>query len=235
MAKQTKLVEFVDRDSSVITIKVLGLVEEYRSLKFFDFTSARKMMTRVVQNVQTGKIIAISKGADQAILSRCIPEGCLRQNNGVRKAKDQGLTNLFNQEETSVVERIEEFAAKGFRTLTFAMKELDIQSPDQIDGVLTQEDIESCFSLLGASCVEDLLQKDVSRCLRDFKQAKIQTWMLTGDKGKTARMIGIQCGMFNSRASSGQAKDGELGTEDIVEETNQNKQTEAALRTVRGG
>ena len=115
------------------------------------------------------------------------------------------------------------------------MKELNIQSPDQIDGVLTQEDIESCFSLLGASCVEDLLQKDVSRCLRDFKQAKIQTWMLTGDKGKTARMIGIQCGMFNSRASSGQAKDGELGTEDIVEETNQNKQTEAALRTVRGG
>ena len=72
-----------------------------------------------------------------------------------------------------MVERIEEFAAKGFRTLTFAMKELDIESPDQIDGVLTQEDIESCFSLLGASCVEDLLQKDVSRCLKDFKQAKI--------------------------------------------------------------
>ena len=68
------------------------------------------------------------------------------------------------------------------------MKELD--SID-IDGVLTQEDIEGCFSLLGASCVEDLLQHDVSRCLQDFQRAGIQTWMLTGDKGITAKMIGI--------------------------------------------
>ena len=36
----------------------------------------------------------------------------------------------------------------------FAKKELD--SP-LIDGVLTQEDIECCFTLLGATCVEDLL------------------------------------------------------------------------------
>ena len=27
----------------------------------------------------------------------------------------------------------------------------------EIDGVLTQQDIESCFTLLGVSCVEDLL------------------------------------------------------------------------------
>lgn len=47
--------------------------------------------------------------------------------------------------------------------------------------------------------MEDLLQKDVKRCLVDYKTAGIQTWMLTGDKGKTAKMIGIQCGMFNSK------------------------------------
>ena len=33
----------------------------------------------------------------------------------------------------------------------------------------------------------------------DYKRANIQTWMLTGDKGKTAKMIGIQCGMFSSK------------------------------------
>ena len=48
-------------------------LEEYRTVKFFDFTSARKMMTRIVQNVETGKVMVISKGADSAILSRCIP------------------------------------------------------------------------------------------------------------------------------------------------------------------
>ena len=40
----------------------------------------------------------------------------------------------------------------------FGMKELDSA---EIDGVKTQEDIECCFTLLGATCVEDLLQKDV--------------------------------------------------------------------------
>eukprot|EP00353_Schmidingerella_taraikaensis_P014348 CAMPEP_0185593654 /NCGR_PEP_ID=MMETSP0434-20130131/72164_1 /TAXON_ID=626734 ORGANISM="Favella taraikaensis, Strain Fe Narragansett Bay" /NCGR_SAMPLE_ID=MMETSP0434 /ASSEMBLY_ACC=CAM_ASM_000379 /LENGTH=48 /DNA_ID= /DNA_START= /DNA_END= /DNA_ORIENTATION= len=48
MAAETGLCEFVDRNSALITIKVMGKLEEYRNLKFFDFTSARKMMTRVV-------------------------------------------------------------------------------------------------------------------------------------------------------------------------------------------
>ena len=48
MAANTGLVEFIDRNSSVFTIKVQGKIEEYRTLKFFDFTSARKMMTRIV-------------------------------------------------------------------------------------------------------------------------------------------------------------------------------------------
>ena len=48
MAALTGLCEFVDRNSALLTIKVLGEIEEYRNIKFFDFTSARKMMTRVV-------------------------------------------------------------------------------------------------------------------------------------------------------------------------------------------
>jgi magnesium-transporting ATPase (P-type) len=35
------------------------------------------------------------------------------------------------------------------------------------------------------------------KCLRDFKEAGIKTWMLTGDKGDTARMIGLLCGMLS--------------------------------------
>ena len=75
------------------------------------------------------------------------------------------MFEMLDVEEQAVVDRIEEFAAQGYRTLTFALKELD--SAD-IDGVLTQEDIESCLSLQGATCVEDLLQLDVNRCLIDF-------------------------------------------------------------------
>ena len=79
MVEKTGLVKFVDRNSSSFTIEVEGQVEEYRTLKFFDFTSARKMMTRIVQNVQTGKVTVLSKGADTAIFEKCIPRNVLRR------------------------------------------------------------------------------------------------------------------------------------------------------------
>ena len=151
MAAKTGCCEFIDRNSAVITIKVMGKIEEYKNIKFYDFTSARKMMSRVVQNVETGRVLALVKGADSAILSRCVPND-LR--NLPEPLKHQGKQVAFNNEEKSIVEEIESSAAKGFRTLTFGMKELD--SPE-IDGVRTQEDIECCLTLLGASCVEDLL------------------------------------------------------------------------------
>mmetsp|Transcript_18979 Transcript_18979/g.23501 ORF Transcript_18979/g.23501 Transcript_18979/m.23501 type:complete len:156 (+) Transcript_18979:205-672(+) len=88
MCKETGLAEFVDRNSTFFTIKVQGKLEEYKTVKFFDFTSARKMMTRVVQNVETGQLLVISKGADQAILSRCIPRKVLQIKNGERSVRD---------------------------------------------------------------------------------------------------------------------------------------------------
>lgn len=30
-------------------------------------------MTRIVENVETGRVLALSKGADSAIISRCVP------------------------------------------------------------------------------------------------------------------------------------------------------------------
>lgn len=51
MAKDAKLVEFLERDSAIFRIMVKGKLEVYKNIKFFDFTSERKMMTRVVQRV----------------------------------------------------------------------------------------------------------------------------------------------------------------------------------------
>jgi magnesium-transporting ATPase (P-type) len=51
MAKRTGFCEFVSRDSSTLTLKVKGQIEVYKNIKFYDFTSERKMMTRIVQNV----------------------------------------------------------------------------------------------------------------------------------------------------------------------------------------
>ena len=50
--------------------------------------------------------------------------------------------------------------------------------------------------LLGVTGVEDLLQDNVSSCIQDFLQAEMKVWMLTGDKGETARQIGFSCGII---------------------------------------
>lgn len=101
----------------MFTIKVNGELEEYRNIKFYDFSSSRKMMTRVVQNVKTGQVLAMTKGADSAILSRTVP----RKLNIMRgNVKHQGQLAEFNTEERSIVEEIENFASQGFRTLMFA-------------------------------------------------------------------------------------------------------------------
>ena len=73
MAKRAGLVEFLDRDSSQLRIKVKGKIEVYKNLKFFDFTSDRKMMTRIVQNVETEEVTVLAKGADSSIFKRCLP------------------------------------------------------------------------------------------------------------------------------------------------------------------
>lgn len=52
------------------------------------------------------------------------------------------------------------------------------------------------MTLLGITGVEDELQEDVIQCIRDFQDAGIKVWMLTGDKGETAREIGCSCGLF---------------------------------------
>jgi len=41
------------------------------------------------------------------------------------------------------------------------------------------------------TAVEDLLQEGVKKCIIDFKEAGVKVWMLTGDKGLTAKMIGL--------------------------------------------
>ena len=47
--------------------------------------------------------------------------------------------------------------------------------------------MESDIILLGVSGIEDLLQDDVKRSVEDLKRAGIKVWMLTGDKGLTAK------------------------------------------------
>lgn len=90
---------------------------------------------------------------------------------------------------------MESFAEKGMRTLVFSYKKVPKDQCSNIDSH-SDEFFESEMELLGCSGVEDMLQDDVKKCVTDFHEAGIRTWILTGDKCSTARSIGLSTGVF---------------------------------------
>jgi phospholipid-translocating ATPase len=72
MCETQLLGSFVERDSDNLTIEVRGKREVWKSLKYYEFTSDRKLMSRVVKNVETEEVIVICKGADSSIIPRSI-------------------------------------------------------------------------------------------------------------------------------------------------------------------
>ena len=84
-------------------------------------------------------------------------------------------------------------AAKGYRTLVFGVKEIKTNLNWE---TLTADLVEHSLRLVAVTGVEDLLQDNVKECITDFRDAGIKVWMLTGDKGLTAKEIAYSCGLL---------------------------------------
>lgn len=103
---------------------------------------------------------------------------------------------------TRCFKHLDAFATDGLRTLLFAHKivsEADYSSGKKLylDATTSlanrQERIEAAgnmieqdLDLLGASAIEDKLQKGVPETIDKLRRANIRIWMLTGDKRETA-------------------------------------------------
>jgi len=97
---------------------------------------------------------------------------------------------------------LDDFATEGLRTLLFAEKYLTDQEyagweklyTDATTSLTNRQErietvgdmIEQGFDLLGASAIEDKLQKGVPETIDKLRRANIKIWMLTGDKRETA-------------------------------------------------
>ncbi|KAM0343845.1 hypothetical protein ACHAPU_008114 [Fusarium lateritium] len=97
---------------------------------------------------------------------------------------------------------MDDFATEGLRTLLFAQKFITEQEYqvwkkvwDEASTSLTNRQtrieeagdmIEQAFDLVGATAIEDKLQKGVPETIERLRKANIKIWMLTGDKRETA-------------------------------------------------
>lgn len=93
--------EFINRDAAkIITVKANGVMLKFELLQVLEFTSQRKRMSVVVRDLQTNKILLLSKGADSII------EALLDE------SQSQNLQTIMNF--------VSEFANEGLRTLLLA-------------------------------------------------------------------------------------------------------------------
>ncbi|KAK3145027.1 hypothetical protein QOZ80_4AG0321700 [Eleusine coracana subsp. coracana] len=161
-------------------------------LHVLEFTSDRKRMSVVVKEGQTGKILLLSKGADESILPRSYP----------------------GQQIRSYLEAVEMYSQLGLRTLCLGWRELEEDeykawSKRFQDASCSLEDreckiAEVCHSLerdlhiLGVTAIEDRLQDGVPETIKLLRTAGINVWMITGDKQNTAIQIGRLCNLITS-------------------------------------
>ncbi|XAR49922.1 Phospholipid-translocating ATPase [Bertholletia excelsa] len=165
---------------------------EYKILNLLDFTSKRKRMSVIVRD-EDGQIFVFCKGADSIIFDRLSKNG-----------------RMF---EEATTKHLHDYGDAGLRTLALAYKKLEeaeysvwnneyVKAKTSIGGdreamlEKVADMMEKDFILVGATAVEDKLQKGVPECIDKLAQAGLKIWVLTGDKMETAINIGFACSLL---------------------------------------
>ncbi|CAN4089112.1 unnamed protein product [Withania somnifera] len=191
--------------------------KEYKILNLLDFTSKRKRMS-VITRDDSGQILLLCKGADSIIYDRLAKNG---------RRFEEAMTKHLN-----------EYGEAGLRTLVLAYKKLDeaeysvwneefTKAKTSIGGdrdvILERvsDMMEKDLILVGATAVEDKLQKGVPQCIDKLAQAGLKIWVLTGDKMETAINIGYACSLLRQGMKQICIKTAD-GTQDSKQATKEN-------------
>ncbi|XP_068647334.1 probable phospholipid-transporting ATPase 4 isoform X2 [Aristolochia californica] len=165
---------------------------EFKILNLLEFSSKRKRMSVIVRD-EDGQILLLCKGADSIIFERLSKNG------------------RAYEEETS--RHLTEYGEAGLRTLVLAYRKLEeleysawnseflkaktTIGPEREAFLDRVADLmEKDLVLVGATAVEDKLQKGVPQCIDKLAQAGLKIWVLTGDKMETAINIGFACSLL---------------------------------------
>ena len=163
----------------------------------FEYSSERKSMSVVIQNISNPEeIFLFMKGADNIILQK------LAKNNEINNSVMSNLKNALDI-----------YAKEGLRILAVAYKKLTIEEMNKYQkefiraskSIYNKKEkieklakiVENDLIFLGVTAIEDELQDNVNETLKDFSDAGIKLWVLTGDKKDTAKSIAYSCGLFD--------------------------------------
>lgn len=192
--------EFVDRKDQFCVIKdkdAGDALEEIELLVTIPFTSKRKRMSVVV--VDAGVLRIICKGADTALYPR-LKSGqeqiIAKTDEHVRDFSTDGLRCLFI---AAADLKDKEFAVwlAAYQSATTDLNEIEKREkglPNRIEEL--EDSLEQGLFLIGATAIEDKLQRGVPECISELVKAGLNIWVLTGDKEETAINIAVACNLI---------------------------------------
>ncbi|MHA1561310.1 MAG: cation-translocating P-type ATPase, partial [Promethearchaeota archaeon] len=178
---------------------------KYEVIKELSFTSERKMMSKIVKHEEI--FLCFSKGAPEKIPTIC--DYIFVENN---------LVPITEELKSDIIQKMENFASKGYRTLGFAQKSL---LPDDVKNIdnLSNEELEKHLVFIGFVAILDPPRKDVKKAIEICQGAGINVAMITGDHSLTAKSIAKNLNIFKLGDYSVSGKEIKTITSDKIAQT----------------
>ncbi|PIA42998.1 hypothetical protein AQUCO_02000449v1 [Aquilegia coerulea] len=165
---------------------------EFKILNLLEFSSKRKRMSVIVQD-EDGQILLMCKGADSIILDRLSKTGRLYEAETRRHLTEYGEAGLRTL--AVAYKKLEDLEYHAWNS-EFQKAKTTLGSDREAVLERVSDMIEKDLILVGATAVEDKLQKGVPQCIDKLAQAGLKIWVLTGDKMETAINIGFACSLL---------------------------------------
>ncbi|XP_043926213.1 probable cation-transporting ATPase 13A4 [Protopterus annectens] len=139
----------------------------------FPFSSSLQRMSVITRQIGGDELIAYMKGAPEKVVSLCRPETV--------------PTNFSSD--------LQFYTQKGFRVIAFGYNSIGNFTGKLTD--LQRETVESDLTFLGLLILENRLKPETVPALRELKDARIRTVMITGDNLLTAVTVARNSGMIH--------------------------------------
>ena len=148
------------------------------------FSSERKLMSTVHTDAERqGFVVAVTKGAPDVLLARCVQE----------YVGDERRP-LTAERRAEILRANEELAREALRTLAVALRLLPA---DSFDRERLDERIEQDLVFLGLIGMIDPPRAEAAEAVAKAKRAGIRALMITGDHPVTATVIAAELGISN--------------------------------------
>jgi magnesium-transporting ATPase (P-type) len=147
--------EFLGKSETKQGVTVIRTEEqdlEYKVELTFPFSSKRKRMSVVIQDMATGKYRLLTKGADEVIMPRTISCVCFTKENLQESINSYSKLGL-----RTMVLAFREISKEEFSTLRDAVHQTNGMKPyrrfEELDNIYEQTERDYC--MVGATAVED--------------------------------------------------------------------------------